>query len=80
MNDLQSTFLIYYQHLFPPLAAVFSSGITLKIVAFYLEASCLCCCVHSRKRNWQCFSRLLSRHFHLALITCCNVSRAGYMA
>ena len=29
----------------------FSSGITLKIDAFSLEAPCLCCCVRSRKRK-----------------------------
>ena len=29
--------------------------------------------------NWQCFSRLLSRHFSpLFDPACCNVSRAGY--
>ena len=27
-------------------------------------------------RTWQCFSRLLARHFQNALIACCYVSRA----
>ena len=43
MNDLHTKVLsLYHLRLFPPLAAVFrlgTSGITLKIVAFYLEAS-----------------------------------------
>ena len=39
----------YYLHLFPPVAGCFSSGITFKIVALWLEALCLCCCVHSWK-------------------------------
>ena len=27
-------------------------------------------------RTWQCFSRLVARHFQNALIACCYVSRA----
>ena len=50
MNDLQSTFLILSASFYST-SCCFSSGITLKIVAFQLEASCLCCCVHSRKRK-----------------------------
>ena len=47
MNDLDSTFLI--------LSAFVCSGIPLKIVSLYLEASCLCCCVHSQKRKLAVF-------------------------
>ena len=68
MNELQSTFLILSAS-FPSTSCCFSSGMSLKIVSLHLQASCLCCCVHSRNwklqtgRFWQCFSRLLSRHF-----------------
>ena len=61
-----------------------TSWITLKIVAFQLEASCLCCCVHSRKRKLagpgSVFPSFCHATFHHALITCCNVARAGYIA
>ena len=33
----------------------FSSGITFEIAAFWLEALCLCCCVHSQKRKLAVF-------------------------
>ena len=59
MNDLQTKVLsLYYLHLFPPLAAVFllgTSGITLKIVAFYISLSlrdCVVVFIHE-KENWQ---------------------------
>ena len=49
MNDLQTKVLSsYYLHLFPLLAAVFllgASGITLKIVAFYVSLSLRDCVV-----------------------------------
>ena len=74
------------EHHFPPLAAVFvleTSWITFKIVAFQVEASCLCC-VHSRKRKLarpgSIFPAFCHATFHRALITCCNVARAGYIA
>ena len=81
MNDLQSTFLILSAS-FSSTSCCFSPGITLKIVAFLLEASCLCCCVHSRKRKLAVLVFPASCHstFHHALISCCNVSRAGCIA
>ena len=44
----------------PVTTCCFSSGIALKIVAFSLETSCLCC---HENEMWQCFSLLLSRQF-----------------
>ena len=44
----------------PVTTCCFSPGIALKIVAFSLETSCLCC---HEKEMWQRFSRLLSRQF-----------------
>ena len=52
MNDSQSTFLLLSAS-FSSTSCCFPSGITLKIVAFKVEASWLCCCVHSRKKKWQ---------------------------
>ena len=81
MNDLQSTFLISFAS-FSSTSCCFSSGITLKIVSFQLEASRLSCCVHSRTRKLAVlvFPAFCHAIFHHALITCCNVSRAGYIA
>ena len=64
MNDLQSTFLILSAS-FSSSSCCFSSGITLKTLLFSLR---LRVCVQvvvfiHEKENWQCFSRLLSRHF-----------------
>ena len=62
MNDLPSTFLILSAS-FSSTNCCFSSGITLNIVSFCLRLHlCVVVFVH-RKENWQCFSRLLSRHF-----------------
>ena len=62
MNDLPSTFLILSAS-FSSTNCCFSSGITLNIVSFCLRHHlCVVVFVH-RKENWQCFSRLLSRHF-----------------
>ena len=70
---------LYYLHCYylifsASTCCCFPSGISLKIVAFQLEAS-WCCCVYSRQRKlaasgrtWQCFSRLPSHHFS----TCFN--------
>ena len=72
MNDLQTKVLsLYYLHLFPLLLAVVfllgTSGITLKIIAFLaLGFVIVLLCSFTIKesgRTWQCFSRLLSRHF-----------------
>ena len=73
---------LYYQHLFPPLAAVSLPGWLWKSLLFSLR---LRVCVQvvvfiNEKENWQCFSRLLSHHSHHALITCCYVARVGYIA
>ena len=61
---------LYQLHLFPPLSCCFSPGITLKIVAFLVHDAQLSFMLHVRvvefiheKENWQCFSRLRSRHF-----------------
>ena len=62
MNDLPSTFLILSAS-FSSTNCCFSSEITLNIVSFCLRLHlCVVVFVH-RKENWQCFSRLLSRHF-----------------
>ena len=51
---------LYYLHHFPPLA---TSGIIFKSLLFGLGL-CVCVVVFiHKKENWQCFSRLLSRHF-----------------
>ena len=84
MNDLQSTLLILSAS-FSSTSCCFSSGITLKIVAFSLrrvESSCLCCglllCSSPKVKTGSVFSAFcltpLSTH---ALITCCIVSRVG---
>ena len=52
--DLKTTFPISSAS-FSSTSYCFSSGITLKIVAFQLEVSCLCSCVHSRKRKLAVF-------------------------
>ena len=51
----QSTFLKLSASFFFPTSCCLLSGITLKIVAFYLEASLLCCSVHSRKGTLELF-------------------------
>ena len=81
MNDLQSTFLILSASFFFT-SCCFCSGITLKPVAFQLEALCLCCCVYSRKTKLAVLYEPTFCHatFQHALITFCNVSRAGYIA
>ena len=60
---------LYYLHHFPLLAAV-----------FLLVTSC----VHSPKRKLagpgSVFPAFCDATFHHALITCCNVARAGYIA
>ena len=55
MNDLDNTFLVSSVFFCSTTSCCFSSGIPLKIVSFYLEASCLCWCVHSRKRKLAVF-------------------------
>ena len=55
---------LYYRHLFPPLASVFllgTSGIKLLLFSLRLRV-CVVVLIHE-KEIWQCFSRLLSRHF-----------------
>ena len=51
--------------------------------AFWIEASCLCCRVHSRKRKMAGPGSVLPAFchatFHHALMACCNVARAGYI-
>ena len=85
MNDLQSTFLLASAS-FSSTSFCFSSEITLKIVAFQLEALCLCGSVHLRQRKLELlktgsvFPAYIHATFHHALITRCNISRAGYMA
>ena len=86
----ESTFLILSAS-FSSTSCCFSSGMTLKIVAFYLEASCLCssCCVHSRKRKLAVFfppsvtplsTMLWSRAaMYPERDTLFNVSRSGYI-
>ena len=64
---------LYYLPLFPPLAAVSLPEWLLKSLLFSLR---LRFCVHSRKRKLAVFFP----PFHHALITCCNVARAGYIA
>ena len=54
MNNLQSTFLILSAS-FSSTSCCSSAGITFKIVAFQLESSCLCYCVHWRKRKLAVF-------------------------
>ena len=48
---------------FPTLSCCFSSGITLKIIAFSLRLHVSVVVFIHKNENWQCFSRLLSRHF-----------------
>ena len=80
MNDLQSTFLILSAS-FSSTSCCFSSGITLKIVAFQLEALCLCLYMFIHKeKTGSAFPTFCHATFHHALITFCNVSRAGYIA
>ena len=79
---------LYYLHLFPPLATVSLSGITLKIVPFCLGLRvCVVVFIHE-KENWQWFSHLLSRHstvlksravMYSERGTFLNVSRSGYI-
>ena len=61
MNNLQSTFLILSAS-FSCTSCCFSSGITLKIVFSLRLLGCVVVFIHE-KENWQCFSRLPSRHF-----------------
>ena len=74
MNDLKSTLLILSAS-FSSTSCCFSSGITLKIVAFSLRLR-ICAVVNILVFiHENCHAT-----FHHALITCCNVSRAGYIA
>ena len=63
---------LFYLHLFPPLAAVSLLGIALKIFAFKLEASCLCCglslCSSLKVKTDSVFPPFCHATFHHALI------------
>ena len=66
---------------FSSTSCCFSSGITLKIVAFQLWASqFVLLCSFTKKKTGSVFPVFCHVTFHHALITCCNVSRAGYIA
>ena len=56
-------FSLYYLHLFSPLATVSLLGLLWKSLFFSLRIHvCVVVFIH-KKENWQCFSRLLSRHY-----------------
>ena len=75
---------LYYLHHFPPLAAVFllgTSWITLKSLLFSLRLRvCVVVFIHEKENSGSVFPAFCHATFHHTLITCCNVSRAGYIA
>ena len=75
---LQSTFPIL-SALFPPLAAVSVLEQLKKSFLFSLTLRVCVVFIH-KKDNCQCFPAFFPATFHHALITRCNVSRAGYIA
>ena len=78
MNDLQSTFLTL-SACFSSTSCCFSSGIILKIVALFSLRLCVCVVlIHEKKITGSVFLVFCHATFHHALITYCNVSRAGF--
>ena len=84
MNDLQNTFLILSAS-FSSHSCCFSYGNfwdNFKNRCFLISLRFRVCDVVfiHEKENWQCFPPFCHATFHHALITCCNVARAGYVA
>ena len=74
-----------YLHLFPPPATVslFLFGDNFENRYFFSLRLHVCVVVFiHEKENWQTsvFPAFCHATFHHALITCCNVARAGYIA
>ena len=86
MNDLQSTFLILSAS-FSSTSCCFSSGNFWDncknrcFLAWGFVFALLCSFTKKKTgRVWQYFPAFCHATFHHALITCCNVARAGYIA
>ena len=86
MNDLQSTFLILSAS-FSSTSCCFSSGNFWDncknrcFLAWGFVFALLCSFTKKKTgRVWQYFPAFCHATFHDALITCCNVARAGYIA
>ena len=74
--------LYYLQLFFSPLAAVsLLVGLLLKSLLFSLTLHMfVLLCSFTKKKTGSVFSAFCHAPFHHALITSCNVSRAGYIA
>ena len=72
---------LYYSDFFPPLAAVFLQGFLKKSLLFSLRIRVYVQVVVFilENENWSFFPAFCHSTFHHALITCCNVARAGYI-